>query len=87
VNWLERLIVKKKAESLVDNAIKESRMSAQMKAWLIGFANCAISALAAGSAGLTMGVDWKHSLGIAGISAVVSIVKWVAQHPIPGGAQ
>jgi len=87
MNWLEKLIVKKKAEGLVDQAIKESSMSAPMKAYLIGAANAAISGLAAGGLSFGVGVDWKHSLVVAIGSAGVSLIKWFSQHPIPGGTQ
>ena len=58
-----------------------------MKPWLIGLANAAVSGAAGGIGGLAVGVDFKHSLIILGISAGVSLAKWMAQHPIPGGAQ
>ena len=87
MNRLKLFLVRKVAEKEVDDVIKESQMSAPMKSWLVSFANAAISGLASGGAGLTLGVDWKHSLGIAAVSIVFSLVKWVAQHPIPGGGQ
>lgn len=62
-------------------------MSAQMKSWLIGSANAAISGLAAGSAGMAVGIGFKKSAIVLGVSAAVSLVKWLAQHPIPGGTQ
>lgn len=87
MNALKRWIVRKEVQSFVDNAIKESTMSAPMKSWLIGLANAGVSALAGGLGGLTAGTSGKQALLIAAISASVSIVKWVAQHPIPGGTQ
>ena len=87
MNAIERFFIKKKAESLVDNAIKESGMSAPFKAWLIGATNATISGLAAGGFTMATGVDWKRSAVVALGSAGVSFLKWFVQHPIPGGTQ
>ena len=62
-------------------------MSPAFKAWLIGLVNAAVSAIASGGVSLTVGVGMKHSIEIAAASALVSAIKWIAQHPIPGGAQ
>jgi hypothetical protein len=87
MNWLKRLIIRKETQKLVDNAIKESNMSQQMKSWLIGLANAVISALASGLGATAAGATVKQIAIIAASSAVVSVVKWTAQHPIPGAAQ
>jgi hypothetical protein len=60
-------------------------MSATLKGWLIGIANAAISGVASGGAANLIGVGWQKAVAIAGTSAVVSIAKWIIQHPIPGG--
>ena len=87
MNWIKRLIVRHEAEKFVDNAIKESSMSPAMKAYLVSLANAGISGVAAGGFSFGVGVKWWQSLVIAVGSAAVSMVKWMAQHPIPGGAQ
>jgi hypothetical protein len=53
-------------------------------AWLIGLFNAAISGLASGLTSLAVGVSFKHVMQISGVSAVVSLGKWLAQHPLPG---
>jgi hypothetical protein len=54
------------------------------KAWLVGAANALVSGLASGVAGGLLGVGFKHAIEIAGVSAIVSLAKWVLQHPLPG---
>ena len=54
------------------------------KAWFIGLANGALSAAASGLAAGAVGGTWKQIAIIAGTSAVVSVAKWIAQHPLPG---
>jgi len=56
-----------------------------VKAWLIGLANAAISGVVTGAAGLTLGIGAKNAAIMLGISAAVSLGKWMVQHPIPGG--
>jgi len=56
-----------------------------MKAWLIGAANAGISGLAASLGSIMAGVTLKQGAIIVGSAMVVSMVKWMAQHPIPGG--
>lgn len=87
MNSIVKFFVKKKVESVADTAIKESSMSPAFKAWLIGLVNAAVSAIASGGVSLTVGVGMKHSIEIAAASALVSGIKWIAQHPIPGGTQ
>lgn len=83
MNFLKRWIVKHEAQKVVDNAIKESHMSAPMKAWLVGLANAGISSLASALASVAAGATMKQTAMIAGTALVVSAVKWIAQHPIP----
>lgn len=54
------------------------------KQWLIGLANGAISALTSGGMAQFAGVGLRKSLIIAGGSLIVSVGKWIAQHPLPG---
>lgn len=62
-------------------------MSDQMKRWLIGLANAGISAAATNFGGFVAGVDWKKALLASILPFVVSLVKWLVQHPIPGGIE
>jgi hypothetical protein len=62
-------------------------MNPSLKSWVIGVVNAGISGLVSGGAGLTLGIGWQKSAVILGVSAMVSLSKWMAQHPIPGGAQ
>lgn len=59
-------------------------MSPVWKQWLTGAANAAISGLTSGGVSFGVGVDWKKALIIAGGSVIVSLGKWIAQHPLPG---
>jgi hypothetical protein len=52
--------------------------------WLTGLANAAVSGAASGVATGTVGGTWKQALAVAGVSAVVSLAKWIIQHPLPG---
>jgi hypothetical protein len=61
-------------------------MGATLKTWFIGLLNAAISGVASGGTASIVGVGWQKALEIAGASAVVSVLKWLAQHPVPGGA-
>lgn len=54
------------------------------KTWVIGLMNGAVSAVASGLATGMVGGTWKQQLGVAGTSALVSVAKWVLQHPLPG---
>ncbi len=56
-----------------------------MKAWLIGLANAGISGVAVAIGSVAAGVTFKQGAMMVGISAAVSLFKWMAQHPIPGG--
>jgi len=60
-------------------------MNATLKAWLIGLANAAVSGAAAAVGSFAAGITVKQGAIIVGISAGVSLAKWVKQHPIPGG--
>jgi hypothetical protein len=55
-----------------------------IKAWFVGLLNALISGLASGLTGLAVGVPFKQILEIAAVSAIVSLGKWLAQHPLPG---
>lgn len=55
-----------------------------MKRWGIGLLNAAISGLTSAGIATGVGVGWKQMLVIAGGTALMSISKWLAQHPIPG---
>jgi hypothetical protein len=59
-------------------------MNATLKGWLIGVANAAISGAAATLGSFAAGVTFKQGAIIVAIAAVGSMVKWMAQHPIPG---
>lgn len=85
MNSIQRWFIRKGAEGFIDKAIKESHMSPTMKSWLIGLANAAISGLAATLGSIGAGVSVKQGALIVAISTAVSLVKWLAQHPIPGG--
>ena len=56
-----------------------------MKAWAIGVANAAISGVAVSVGSFVAGTTFKQGLIMVGISMAVSMVKWMAQHPLPGG--
>jgi hypothetical protein len=60
-------------------------MNATLKAWLIGLANAAVSGAAGAVGSFAAGITVKQGAIIVGISAGVSLAKWVLQHPIPGG--
>lgn len=83
MNRLTLFLVRKVAEKEVDNAIKESHMSAPMKSWLIALANATISGIASGLTAVAVGASIKQSVIIVAASAAVSALKWMAQHPIP----
>lgn len=55
-----------------------------MKAWAIGLLNAAISGLAVSLGSLVAGVSFKQGAIIVGGGMVVSLVKWMVQHPVPG---
>lgn len=54
------------------------------KTWLIGLLNGAIDGLASGGISAGLGIGWKQYLTIAGGTALVSVWKWIVQHPLPG---
>lgn len=87
MNWLERLIIKKKAEGEVDSAIKRSNMSPQMKHWLIGATNVVLSAAATAAGSLVAHTTAKQSLEIVGFAVIMSFGKWFVQNPIPDQEQ
>jgi hypothetical protein len=58
-------------------------MSTAWDQWLTGLVNAAISGVASGGTASLIGVGWKQALSIAGASALVSVLKWVMQHPLP----
>ena len=58
--------------------------SSPWKRWAAGLANAAISGATSAGAAQFVGVPLKQSAAIAGASALMSIMKWLAQHPLPG---
>jgi hypothetical protein len=60
-------------------------MNPTLKAWLIGALNAGISGAAASIGSYAAGVTFKQGAIIVAVATGVSIVKWMAQHPIPGG--
>lgn len=60
-------------------------MSPKLKAWVVSCANAAISGLAASLGSLAAGLSLKQGAIVVTISTGMSLVKWLAQHPIPGG--
>lgn len=62
-------------------------MSPTWKAWLSGAGNAAISGTAAAVGGVMAGVTFQQGAKIVACAAVVSMIKWMAQHPIPGAQQ
>jgi hypothetical protein len=59
-------------------------ISVTWKRWFASAGNAALSGVTSGGMAQFVGVDWKHSLMIAGASAFVSFCKWYGQHPLPG---
>lgn len=62
-------------------------MNKTLEAWLIGAVNAGISGLAAATGALVAGTTVKQGAIIVGAAIVVSMVKWMSQHPLPGGEQ
>jgi hypothetical protein len=60
-------------------------MNTTVKAWLIGAVNAGISGIAAAAGSLAAGITLKQGAIVVGISVVTSMIKWMAQHPLPGG--
>ena len=58
-----------------------------MKAWAIGCLNAVISGAAAAVGSVVAGVTLKQGAILVGVSALVSLSKWMLQHPIPGAQQ
>jgi hypothetical protein len=58
-----------------------------MKRWLIGAANAGISGAAVAAGSIAAGVTFKQGALMVSISVGVSILKWMAQHPLPGAEQ
>ncbi len=59
-------------------------MSTAWNNWFTGLVNAAISGVASGGTAGLIGIGWKQALTIAGASALVSVSKWILQHPLPG---
>ncbi len=59
-------------------------MSPTWKAWLTGALNAGISGVAAALGSVAAGITFKQGAIVVGVSAVTSMVKWMAQHPLPG---
>lgn len=62
-------------------------MNPTLKAYLIGILNAAVSGLATAGAGTVLHIGTGKEVEMALASAGVSIIKWMIQHPIPGGLQ
>ncbi|MGA7921070.1 MAG: hypothetical protein WCA38_15515 [Candidatus Acidiferrales bacterium] len=60
-------------------------MNATIKEWSIGALNAVISGGAAAVGSLAAGLTVKQAAIVIGISAGVSLSKWMLQHPVPGG--
>lgn len=56
-----------------------------MKRWAIGALNAGISGIAVATGSLVAHVTLKQGAIIVGGAMAVSMIKWMAQHPIPGG--
>lgn len=87
MNRLKLFIIRKEAQGFIDKQIKGSSMSAPIKAWLIGLANAGISGLAVTIGTQVAGTTMKQTLIADGFAIVISLSKWIFQHPIPGGTQ
>ena len=87
MNFLKHWIVRKEVTSAVDGAIKESHMAPAIKAWLIGAANALISGATAGGIGDGLGLSTKKAILLGLGAGAISLLKWMKQHPIPGGTQ
>jgi hypothetical protein len=59
-------------------------MNPTIKSWLIGALNAGISGVAAALGSFAAGVTFKQGAIIVGVAAVTSMIKWMAQHPLPG---
>ena len=59
-------------------------MNPTLKGWLIGAQNAGISGLAVTIGSLAAGVTFKQGALMVGISVATSMVKWMAQNPLPG---
>jgi len=62
-------------------------MSDQTKRWLIGLLNAGISGAATVIGTQVAGTTIKQTAIAAGVAAVVSLAKWVFQHPLPGASE
>jgi len=60
-------------------------MNPTVKAWLIGALNAGISGLASAAGSVAAGTTLKQGAIIVSVAVAVSMVKWMAQHPLPGG--
>ena len=56
-----------------------------LKQWTIGLINAAISGATVVGVGYSVDVGWKKLGFMAAASAFVSLNKYLAQHPLPGG--
>jgi len=59
-------------------------MGALWKRWFVGLANGAVSGAAGGFLSAGLGIGANKAAMVAGGCAVVSIAKWILQHPLPG---
>ena len=62
-------------------------MAPAWEGWLTGLVNATISGAASGAAAGMVGTTWKQALAVAGTSAIVSLAKWILQHPLPGSPE
>lgn len=60
--------------------------SLDWKGWLEGAVGATVSGSAVVLSGYAIGVSWKKVGAMALVSAVVSLGKYLQQHPIPGAA-
>jgi len=60
-------------------------MNVTLKSWAIGVLNAVLSGGAAAVGSIVAGTTLKQGAIIVGLAAAVSLSKWMAQHPIPGG--
>jgi len=62
---------------------KQSKpMSDNTKRWLKGVFNAAVSGAAATGGSFAAGVTVMQGAKIVGIAVVVSMIKWMVQHPL-----
>ena len=54
--------------------------------WLMGIMGATISGAATGLTALSIGVDWKKSLLLLGVSVLISLGKYLQLKPTPDAA-